>query len=116
MKFLANENFPATSYKILKSQNLDIEHIGESNMGISEEEVMKTSIKEQRIIITFDSDYGELVFKYGYKPVGVIFLRIKEFSPDFPAQLLGKLVIEEKLEVEGRFTVIDENQIRQRKI
>ncbi len=116
MKFLANENFPTTSYKILKSQNWDIEHVGEFNMGISDEEVMETSINEQRIIITFDSDYGELVFKYGYKPVGVIFLRIKEFSPEFPAQLLDKLLIKEKLEVDGRFTVIDENQIRQREI
>jgi predicted nuclease of predicted toxin-antitoxin system len=40
-------------------------------MGISDEEVIELSIRQNRIIITFDSDYGELVFKHGYKPKGV---------------------------------------------
>ncbi len=34
---------------------------------------MKIAIKEGRTIITYDSDYGELIFKHGYKPyAGVI--------------------------------------------
>jgi hypothetical protein len=43
-------------------------------------------------------------------------LRIKKFTPEYPAQLLIELIGEEELEVEGKFTVIDENQIRQREI
>ena len=116
MKFLANENFPASSFRVLKNNKWDIEHIGETNMGISDEEVIDLSIQENRIIITFDSDYGELVFKQGYKPKGVIYLRIKKFTPEYPAQLLIELIEEDKLEVEGKFTVIDDNQIRQREI
>ena len=34
-------------------------------MGVTDDEVMKYAISEDRIIITFDRDYGELVFKYG---------------------------------------------------
>ena len=116
MRFLANENFPASSFRILQKNKWDIEHIGETNMGISDEEVIELSIRESRIIITFDSDYGELVFKHGFKPKGVIYLRIKKFTPEYPAQLLTELIEEENLEVEGKFTVIDDNQIRQREI
>ena len=116
MKYLANENFPVTSAKILKENGLDIEHIGETDMGIRDDEVIGKAISENRIIITFDSDYGELVYKYGYKPPGVIYLRIKKFTPEYPANLLLELIDEGDLEFEALFTVIDDNQIRQRKI
>ena len=116
MKYLANENFPKTSAKILKERGWDIEHIGETNMGIRDEEVMEVAISEHRIIITFDSDYGELVYKHGYRPPGIVYLRIKKFTPEYPANLLLKLIVEEELKIDGLFTVIDDNQIRQRKI
>lgn len=116
MKFLANENFPLKSHQILKNNGWDIEHIAKSNMGISDEEVIAYSKQEDRIIITFDSDYGELVYKKSYKPNGVIYLRFKSFRPEFPAELLLELMSNESLIFESKFTVIDENQIRQREI
>lgn len=57
MKFLANENFPRASFRILRAEGLDIEHIGETNPSVSDEEVMKMALQEERIIITFDNDY-----------------------------------------------------------
>ncbi len=116
MKFLANENIPFSTVKTLKGQGWEIEHVGEKNMGIRDEEVIEYSIQNNQVIITFDSDYGELVFTKGYKPQGVIYLRIKNFTPEYPAFLLHKLIVEDELEVKGKFTVVSENLIRQRDI
>lgn len=82
MKLLANENFPLTSAKYLKSLGFDVISIGVDNPGISDEEVMKIAIREERTILTFDSDYGELIFKYNYQPLAaVIYLRFLPKSP-----------------------------------
>ena len=116
MKFLANENFPKASFDILLEEGYDIEHIGETNPSVSDEEVMKIAQEEGRIIITFDSDYGELVFKMGIPTVGVVFLRIKDFPPELPAQLIMDLIQMEEVFIEGYFTVLDEGRLRQRKI
>lgn len=116
MKLLANENFPLKSFKALQEKGYDIKHIGIELPSITDEEVMAIAIEEGRIIITFDSDYGELVYKYGYKPPGVIYLRWKEFTPDFPADYLHEIFKAGQIQFAGLFTVIDENQIRQRKI
>ena len=116
IRFLANENFPAASYKLLKNKGWDIEHVGETNMGISDNEVINSAVEQDRVIITFDSDYGELVYKFGYKPPGVIYLRIQEFEPEYPGILLLDLIDDKNLAVKNLFTVIDDNQIRQRKI
>ncbi len=45
MRFLANENFPASSFRVLQNNKWDIEHIGETSMGISDEEVIELSIR-----------------------------------------------------------------------
>ena len=116
MKFLANENFPSPSFKYLKSKGWDIIHIGEEFMGFSDKEVLDLANKENRIIITFDRDYGKLVFRDGYKTPGIIYFRIRKFTPLEPGIQLGNLLNEEKIAVNNLFTIIGSNMIRQRAI
>lgn len=74
MKLLANENFPYKSIIYLKKKGYDIISIGMDNPSILDAEVMLIAMKEERVILTFDRDYGELIFKHNYKPDwGVIF-------------------------------------------
>jgi predicted nuclease of predicted toxin-antitoxin system len=115
MKFLANENFPIRSFKILQDTGLDIKHIYFIEPSILDEQVMEIAINEERIILTFDRDYGELVFRYGYKPKGVVLFRYNNFRPTYPAQIF--LEILESIHLEGLFTVLSEDSpIRQRVI
>ncbi|MDX2136121.1 MAG: DUF5615 family PIN-like protein [Saprospiraceae bacterium] len=116
MKFLANENFPVASFLILKGGGMDIKHIGISNPSISDEAVMQLAKSEDRVIITFDGDYGELVFKKGYPTAGVIYLRIKEFMPEMPARIIKDLLAMEGIIWNGYFSVFDDGKLRQRKI
>jgi len=64
MKFLANENYPKPSVEYLKRQGYQVKSIQEELGGISDEEVVAIAQKEKLVILTFDSDYGELLFKY----------------------------------------------------
>ena len=68
MKILANENFPIASVKILELHGFDIKFIGFECPSVTDEEVMKLASSEQRTVLTFDRDYGELIFKYGFRP------------------------------------------------
>lgn len=116
MKLLANENFPLTSVLYLRDKDYDIISIGEDNPSIKDEEVIEIAIREERTILTFDRDYGELIFKKNYKPEkGVIYLRIEEFTPEFPGTLLHDLFEKEEIPFENALTVIDKFGIRQRR-
>jgi predicted nuclease of predicted toxin-antitoxin system len=116
MKLLANENFPYMSKAILVEMGFDIIHIGQECAGITDEEVMELAMLEKRLILTFDQDYGTLIFKDGYRPPqGVIFFRWDEFSPDEPANFLIELFKNKEITYDKLFTVIDKNNIRQRK-
>ena len=77
---------------------------------------MEIAQNEQRLIITFDSDYGELVFKYNYKPPhGVLYFRWIVFSPKDPGLYLIELLEEGQIVLSGHFTVIDKETVRQKK-
>ncbi|MFP4092805.1 MAG: DUF5615 family PIN-like protein [Cyclobacteriaceae bacterium] len=114
MKFLANENFPFPSVTLLLSQQVEVISVADHQHGFSDEQVMKLSIQQERTILTHDSDYGELIFKHGYKPkAGVVYFRIYNFEPEDPAKILLEL-IRSKTIFTKRLTVVGENTIRQR--
>ena len=70
---------------------------------------------EQRTILTFDRDYGELIFKKGYLPyAGVIYLRWNNYQPDEPGNYLITLLKSNRIEFYGKLTVIGYKTIRQR--
>jgi len=114
-KLLANENVPLDSVTYLKNRGYDIKAIGIESFGISDKEVMAFAIAEERIIITFDRDYGELIFKHNFKPnEGVIYLRISEYESELPGIIIENLLLNTNFDTYRKLTVIDNDGIRQR--
>lgn len=114
MLFLANENFPAPSITVLRNSDHDVLSIQENVPGINDHEVISLAINERRIILTFDKDYGEIIFKDGMiDPPSVIFFRYRGKDPFAAAQLLLELM-DGGTEITQRFTVIETDGIRQR--
>jgi len=114
MRFLANENFPDPSIHALREAGHDVKSIRRDAPGISDQEVIAMAQAEGRIILTFDKDYGELIFKGGIdSPPAVLFLRYRGKDPQAAARLIRE-TLEAGTVLEGRFTVIEEEGIRQR--
>lgn len=116
-KFLANENIPLASVLRLRKEKIDVSSVGLDSSSITDREVMQVATDEKRTIITFDRDYGELIYKYGFRPpAGVVYLRMQSYQPEEPAELILKLLNNPDFQFAGLFTVADERSIRQRKI
>ncbi len=114
MKFLANENFPQPSVQLLRSAGYDVESIVERQRGISDSEVIELAVREQRIILTFDRDYGELLFRYAADaPPAVVYFRVKGSTPLTTGEILLELLHRGVVLVKY-FTVIEHTGIRQR--
>ena len=113
MKFLANENIPLGAVQWLRSQGADTIHIGTSYFGISDREVIQLANQDDRTFLTFDSDYGELIFRYGLKPsAGVVYFRLFTHQPaDFVRILSSVLDLSNggktRINFEKMLTVID---------
>jgi predicted nuclease of predicted toxin-antitoxin system len=115
MKFLANENFPFPSIAILRQASLHISTVSELYPGISDNEVITKAKVDNLIILTFDKDYGEIIYKHGIEnPPAVVFFRFKGENPESAGHLLLDIVVNKKIELEKKFTVIENESIRQR--
>lgn len=114
MRFLANENFPDPSIRALRDAGHDVKSIRTDAPSIADHQVIRMAQEEQRIILTFDKDYGELIFKGGVdSPPAVLFLRYRGKDPQAAARLIQETLAADT-QLEGRFTVIEEEGIRQR--
>lgn len=82
MRWLADENIPGYAIAYLRGRGEDVLSIAETTPAVSDIEVLALARREQRLLISFDRDHGDLVFNRGFAPPrGIVFLR---FSPPTP--------------------------------
>jgi hypothetical protein len=62
--------------------------------------------------VTFDKDFGELVFRQNQVAHGVVLLRLHGLSPQEKAELFLKIAQEHKQELRHSFTVVTPTKIR----
>ncbi len=112
--FLANENFPAPSISLLRKNGLTVFSIREASPGISDEEVVAIAQETGRIILTFDKDYGEIIFRHGLSaPPAVIFFRTKGAHPEWSGERLLEFLDDGKV-FASAFSIVEHLTLRQR--
>jgi predicted nuclease of predicted toxin-antitoxin system len=113
-RLLANENFPAPSVRLLRDLGHDVLSVAEEGEALTDNAVLAKASSDQRRIVTFDRDYGELIFARSVPaPPAVILFRLKSYRPDAPSQMLTEL-LDSGSEFEGYFVIVDEGGIRRR--
>jgi hypothetical protein len=114
MRFLANENVPGAAIEALRAAGNDVVWIRVDAPGSSDPEVLARAVREERILLTFDKDFGELA-KASPMPAacGVILFRIPMPRPDGVGQQLAGLIIARD-DWAGHFSVIEPGRVRMR--
>jgi predicted nuclease of predicted toxin-antitoxin system len=111
MKFLLDENLGIKIPQFLRSLKFDVLSILELSPGMTDQEVLKLANKDNRILITLDKDFGELVFKEGLLHSGVILLRLNNNSIDNKKKIILKALNTTK-NYSNKFTVIRDKPFR----
>ena len=62
MRFLADENFPGNAVTALQARGHDIVWIRTAAPGSKDEEILAWAVREERVLLTFDKDFGELAW------------------------------------------------------
>lgn len=87
MKFLLDSCISGFAAKELRNAGFDILWIPEAGKDPGDEEIIKKAFEEDRILITADKDFGELVFLFN-KPHSTIVRLV-----DIPAKKQGKTIL-----------------------
>lgn len=114
MKLLVDENVSRTIVEVLKNCGYDLLWIREYCRGMADEEIVRLSMSEDRVILTFDKDFGELIYRVRMQPPGVILARIS--NNQICTKSLLNLLKKHGDKLRGYFTVLREHRIRRRRL
>jgi predicted nuclease of predicted toxin-antitoxin system len=112
VRILADENFPGDAVLALQERGHDVAWMRSDAPGSSDVQIIARAQAEDRILITFDKDFGELTFRLGLPaPSGVVLFRISATSPAHVAQV-AVAVLESRTDWTGHFAVVEDDRIR----
>ena len=60
MRLLANENFPGAAVTALEAAGHDVVWVRTAAPGTTDRDVLAWAAREERVLLTFDKDFGEL--------------------------------------------------------
>jgi predicted nuclease of predicted toxin-antitoxin system len=115
---VANENVPAGTVAALRAAGFDVLAIDEAHPTVSDRTVIAIARDTGRWLVTFDRDYGELIFKRGEQPpIGILFLRQRpRRAPAFAQWIRAALEPEaQRARLRGHLAVLDGRSIRLRR-
>jgi predicted nuclease of predicted toxin-antitoxin system len=117
IRFLADENFPLPSVRRLRNEGYDVASIAEDSPGITDREVLARADREQRVVLTFDRDFGELLYLHNlqYKQlVGIIYLRFQPITPLEAAERVLAELNKPGFTIQHLYLVVERQQVRYR--
>jgi len=116
MRFLANENFPGAAVDVLEAAGHDVVWVRTEAPGSADPEVLAWAARENRILLTFDKDFGELARGAALpSSCGVILFRIPMPGPSDAGRRLAHLIVARN-DWAGHFSVVEPGRVRMRRL
>ena len=112
MRFLADESCDFAVVRALRRAGFDVLCISESSPRTEDSEVIRLALREGRILLTEDKDFGRLVYSHGQDTLGVIFLRFPTFARRQISRDVLNLVKQQGEKLVGSFVTVQPGRIR----
>jgi predicted nuclease of predicted toxin-antitoxin system len=116
MELFADENVALPIVVWLRNQGNNVVYAAEVEPGVPDIDWLEKAEKEERLVVTADKDFGEMVFRDHRNTYGVILLRMERLTV---AKRITRLeIVWPVIEANpsGKFIVITEKKIRVRSL
>lgn len=112
LALLADENFPGHVIRALVAAGHDVLSVASVSPGISDRAVLELACRSGRRLLTFDADFGDLVFAQGAEaPVAILYFRL---HPIVVEEVVQPALRALKGVPDGSFAVVSRDSIRLR--
>jgi len=112
MRFLADESCDFAVVRALRRDGHDVLAVSESQQRSVDQEVLELALRENRVLLTEDKDFGRLVFAARAGSPGVILIRFPASARGMLTAAIRRLVAERGSQLEKAFVVLQPGSMR----
>lgn len=116
MKFLTDVGVGRVVENWLHIQVHDCKAIRDLDPRMTDKEIIQLAVAEQRIVVTMDKDFGELVYHSGMSHYGILLLRLDDANGAEKAQIVVHILEHYASQLENHFCVFQGERLRIRKV
>jgi predicted nuclease of predicted toxin-antitoxin system len=112
MRFIVDESTGYGVARYLQAQGHDVLIVAETMPEADDSAILQRAFAEERIVVTNDKDFGELIFRRREPHHGVVLLRLQDESGKNRLQVINTLMKQHSEKLPGRFAVVTEKNVR----
>ena len=114
MKFLIDVGVGTSVDKWLRENGHDTISVRDVDSRAKDRDILQLSVREGRMIITMDKDFGELVYSSGLAHSGVLILRLEDATHEEKVDVVRTILSEFATSIENKFCVYQHGKLRVR--
>lgn len=112
IKFLVDTGVGKKTEDWLRNNGYDSTSVRDINPGAKDSEILKIAVSENRMVITMDKDFGELVYNSAMDHAGVLILRLEDADGDEKIGIIKKILISHSEKIYRKFCVFQDGKLR----
>lgn len=113
-RFVIDENMPPAIAAMLRNEGHDAIAIARYAPRTPDRDIMALAVRDNRILATFDTDFGDLIYRWGFPaPQAVVLFRLISTPESEKPRVVVRALMEERDWV-GYFWVVTDTAIRSR--
>jgi predicted nuclease of predicted toxin-antitoxin system len=112
MRFLVDECVGPVVASWLRQEQHDVFSVYEEARGMDDDAILQKAVAENRVLLTLDKDFGEMVFREQQPHQGIVLLRLSNSRAAHRLAVVKKLLQTHSDQLEGHFVVVTETQVR----
>jgi predicted nuclease of predicted toxin-antitoxin system len=116
MRWLADECVSARLVTRLRQAGYDVSYAAELVPSMPDSELLGVARRDNRLLLTDDKDFGELVVRRQWRAPGVVLMRIVSEQPEIRWRRLQAVIERFGEGLYGKHIVVDDRRIRFRQI
>ena len=118
MKFLADMGVSMTTVDLLRQAGEAVVHLRDEGLHrLPDDKILEKARREQRVVLTFDLDFGDLLAAGGNATPSVILFRMRNQTPAAVTPKLFRVLAACRAELErGAIVIVEDERYRLRRL
>jgi predicted nuclease of predicted toxin-antitoxin system len=96
----------------LRTAGYDVQAVRDVDPRMSDDDILAWAVREARLVMTMDKDFGEMVYRSGQAHAGVLLLRLDDATGEEKTRVVRQIFTRHGHQLADHFSVYQNGRLR----